>query len=100
MAQGGVGGGSWAAFIKRLESRCKARGFLPLGFEAFVRDVFAELATSTKEHGRQNIPRFGVFVRNDRPPRRVKLPRGGAADVGATWSIGFRSGRGARGKRT
>lgn len=61
--------------------------------------VFSLTVFAVKRHGRLNVPKFGVFVRNDKPARTVVVPGGRTADVPATWSIGFRAGRRARGRR-
>lgn len=61
--------------------------------------VFRLVRQCVLESGRLSIPGFGVFVRHDRPARRVKVPGHRDADLPPTWSIGFRAGKNARGKR-
>ncbi len=111
----------WPDFIDSVEFNLKRRGLYELDGRGLYRlnsrllvvGVFEELLEALRRERAQArkgkrvgtparllVPGFGVFVVNERPARRVTVPWSPEPiELPRTWSIGFRSGKRARGRR-
>lgn len=93
-----VPGATWAQYLgalkERLEKRRWRRPLSPARLKTVMHEALALLIDMARAKGRVRLP-IGVVVCHVRDPRRVALPN--VQQTPASWRIGFRAGKHARG---